>query len=107
MKKQVALKATQKSVQKAPLKATPKVTKKKARKSRSYRLVWRAKWLADGAKTVVDMAQMLRAEAMRLTMMAEDGVVLEGEVSADYAMLVTDDPKVAEKHGIPLDKMFE
>ncbi len=48
------------------------------------------------------MIDMLRAAADRLEQMRKDGVVLEdqGGVGDDYALLVTTDPKVAEKYGL-------
>lgn len=77
------------------------------RKSGSFRLVWRAKGLANGTRSIRDMAKALRDEATRLDKMADDGVLLNDTVDNDYAMLLTDDPKVAKKYGIPRDAMFD
>lgn len=65
-----------------------------------YETIWRNKFLTISAKTIEDMAAKLESAAMTLRQMAKDGVVLEGGQENDYATLVTNDPKVAEKWGI-------
>lgn len=67
-----------------------------------YVTIWRNKWLTAEAKSIEEMARMLRSAADRLDQMRADGVVLEDDAGAgdDYARLVTTDPKVAEKYGL-------
>lgn len=72
---------------------------------RRYVMTWRNKWLTAEAKTIDDMAAMLRAAAAELEEMSRQGVILEEDgVGDDYAQLVTTDPKVAEKFGL-IDEM--
>lgn len=54
------------------------------------------------AKSIEDMIRMLQAASNELDVMRKDGVVLESgdSVGDDYALLVTTDPKVAEKYGM-------
>jgi len=63
-----------------------------------FETTWRAKWLADGAKTIEQMAEALEAEAMHLRELAAAGVELADEVNDDYASLTTTDPDVAAKY---------
>lgn len=67
-----------------------------------YVTTWRNKWLTAEAKTIEDMIGLLRAGADHLDQMRRDGVVLEDEtgIGDDYAHLVTNDPKIAEKYGM-------
>jgi hypothetical protein len=65
----------------------------------TYEICWRNKWLTANAMNIEDMIFSLRAAADELEDMKEDGVELENEEpSDDYAMLITSDPTVAEKH---------
>ena len=63
-----------------------------------FELTWRAKWLADGVKSVEGMAQALEAEAAHLRTLAAEGVELKEEVEDDYAFLRTTDPRVAARY---------
>jgi len=63
-----------------------------------FETTWRAKWLADGGKTIEQMAEALEAEAMHLRELAAAGVELADEVNDDYASLTTTDPDVAAKY---------
>ncbi len=67
-----------------------------------YVTIWRNKWLTAEAKSIDDMNRLLRSAAEQLEQMQKDGVVLEdnGGAGDDYALLVTTDPKVAEKYGL-------
>jgi hypothetical protein len=69
--------------------------------------IWRAKWTADGAKSVAEIASKLRAEADHLDEMAKAGVELQTEVADDYAFLETADPSVAERFGFQLTEPDE
>lgn len=63
-----------------------------------FETTWRAKWLADGAKTIEEMAETLESEAARLRELAAAGVELADDVEDDYASLTTVDPEVAAKY---------
>ncbi len=63
-----------------------------------FEVTWRAKWLADGAKTIEQMAEALEAEAAHLRELAAAGVELADVVEDDYAFLTTTDPEVAAKY---------
>src|SRR5262249_43974178 len=65
---------------------------------RTFETTWRAKWLADGAKTIEQMAEGLEKEAAHLRELAAAGVELADEVNDDYASLTTTDPDVAAKY---------
>jgi hypothetical protein len=65
----------------------------------TYECTWRAKWLADGAETVQQMAAALEAEASHLREMAAAGIELVDVVEDDYAFLTTNDPEVAVRYG--------
>ncbi len=67
-----------------------------------YVTAWRNRRLTAEAKSIEEMAAMLRAAADRLDQMREDGVSLEddGSIGDDTALLVTTDPKIAEKYGL-------
>ncbi len=69
---------------------------------------WRNKWLTSQAKSIDEMIVMVRAAADDLEQMQKEGVVLEdyGGVDDDYALLVTYDPKVAEKYGLVDESEF-
>jgi hypothetical protein len=67
-------------------------------KQQRFETTWRAKWLADGAKTIEQMAEALEAEAMHLRELAAAGVELVDEVNDDYASLTTTDPDIAAKY---------
>jgi hypothetical protein len=64
----------------------------------TFELTWHAKWLADGAKTIEQMAEALEAEAAHLRQLAAAGVELADVVEDDYAFLTTTDPAVAAKY---------
>jgi hypothetical protein len=63
-----------------------------------FEVTWRAKWLADGAKTIEQMAEALEVEAAHLRELAAAGVELADVVEDDYAFLTTTDPEVATKY---------
>ena len=65
-----------------------------------YETTWRNKFLTVDAKSINEMAEKLEHAATTLRQMAADGVVLEGGQQDDYAVMVTYDPKIAEKWGI-------
>jgi hypothetical protein len=64
-----------------------------------FEATWRAKWLADGSKTIDEMVKALEAEAAHLRELAAAGVELADVVEDDYAFLTTDDSDVATKYG--------
>lgn len=49
--------------------------------------LWRCKWVADGATTIAEMAEKLRAEADWLDAMERSGWVLVSPVEDDYGQL--------------------
>jgi hypothetical protein len=63
-----------------------------------FETTWRAKWLADGATTVEQMAGALEDEAARLRSLAAAGVELVDVIEDDYAFLTTTDPEIAAKY---------
>ena len=65
-----------------------------------YETTWRNKFLTVNADNINEMVEKLKHAAETLSQMAADGVVLEGGQQDDYAVLVTYDPKIAEKWGI-------
>lgn len=69
---------------------------------RRYVLLWRNKFLTTEAESIEDMARILREASDQLSAMLADGVVLDpdGGTGDDYAMLVTEDPAIAEKYGM-------
>ena len=62
---------------------------------------WRNKWATANATTLEEMVLLLSADAYALNQMLEDGVILDPDsaIQDDYARLVTNDPKLAEKYG--------
>jgi hypothetical protein len=62
-----------------------------------FEVTLRAKWLADGAKTLEQIAEALEAEAAHLRELAVAGVELADLVEDDCASLTTTDPEVAAK----------
>lgn len=60
-----------------------------------YATFWRNKFLTINAKSIGEMAALLEAAAKELRKMEAAGVRLDGLANDDYAMLVTDDPRVA------------
>lgn len=66
-----------------------------------YSYQWRNKWLTAQARSLEDMAGMLRAAADELEAMRAAGVVLQPDsgVADDYATLTTEDPAVARRFG--------
>jgi len=74
----------------------------------TFELTWRAKWLADGAKAIEQMAKALESEATRLRELAATGIELADVVEDDYASLTTNDPEVAAKYEFePVDEEEE
>jgi hypothetical protein len=67
-------------------------------KKHVFEMTRRAKWLADGAKTIEQMAEALEAEATHLRELAAAGVELADVVEDDYAFLTTTDPEIAAKY---------
>jgi len=69
-------------------------------KPKTMSLLWCAKWIADGATTVEEMAAALENAAAELREMATDGVELTQEVVAGQAFLelTTSDKTVAKKY---------
>lgn len=65
-----------------------------------YETTWRNKFLTVSAKTIEEMAAKLESAAMTLRQMANDGFKLDGGQENDYAVLVTEDPVIAEKWGV-------
>lgn len=67
-----------------------------------YEMMWRNKFLTLEAKTIDDMIEGLSAAVNDLKEMKAAGITLDedGPTSDDYARLITDDPKVAEKFGL-------
>lgn len=63
---------------------------------------WRNKWLTSEAKSIKEMVSMLQAAADELVQMHKDGVFLDGSsgLDDDNTLLVTMDPRVAEKYGL-------
>jgi len=64
-----------------------------------YHLTWRNKFLTNDAKTIDEMINSLEFAVEHLREMRDAGVVLEGGAEDDYAILVTEDPKTADKYG--------
>jgi hypothetical protein len=63
-----------------------------------YEQLWRNKWLTAKAKSIKDMYLALEDAAITLRKMEQDGIVLENpDPDDDYAHLVTDDEKLADK----------
>ena len=62
---------------------------------------WRNKWVTAEAKSIQEMASLLRAAASELEQMAQQGVTLDddGGTRNDSALLVTTDSKVAARFG--------
>lgn len=50
-------------------------------------IVWRAKWLADGCNTLLEISVRLREEADRLSQMHATGHILQSPVEDDYAFI--------------------
>ncbi len=73
---------------------------KKHEQAETYEYLWRAKWTADGAETLDDMASMLEDAAKGLREMAETGKVwLAQPVQDDYAFILTEDAETAKRFG--------
>jgi hypothetical protein len=66
-----------------------------------YTLTWRNKYLTSNAQNIDGMIAKLEAALAELRQMRDAGVTLgpSGPTEDDYAVLVTDDPLVAEKFG--------
>ncbi len=72
-----------------------------------YERCWRNKFLTTEAKTIDDMINIFEEVVKEFKQMKADGITLRedvmGGISDDYATLITDDPKVAEKYGFELE----
>ena len=64
-----------------------------------YHLTWRNKFLTNDAKSINDMIDNLEFAVEQLREMRDAGVVLDGGAEDDYAVLVTDEPKIADRFG--------
>ena len=66
-----------------------------------YEFTWRDKFLCSGAKTIDDMIHGLQQAADELRAMKGDGIKLDdnGGWRDDYYRLITEDERVAKKHG--------
>lgn len=66
-----------------------------------FEYIWRNKFITTDAHTINDMIEMLESHVDLLKEMRDDGVTLSDDegIEDDYACLITDDPKVAEKYG--------
>jgi 1,4-dihydroxy-2-naphthoyl-CoA synthase len=64
-----------------------------------YHLTWRNKFLTNDAKTIDEMINALDFAVEQLREMRDAGVVLDGSAEDDYAVLITDDPKIADTYG--------
>src|SRR5215469_4036506 len=64
-----------------------------------YESTWRNKWLTADASTIEDMINALQGATDYLRAMKARGVTLDPDsgVGDDYALLVTDDPAVADE----------
>ena len=74
-----------------------------------YETTWRNKFLTLEAKTIEEMAALLRSAASRLEQMARCGITLDpkGGTGDDYARLVTTDPLVAKEFGLEAEPCDE
>ncbi|MBT8453010.1 MAG: hypothetical protein KJO40_13660 [Deltaproteobacteria bacterium] len=72
---------------------------------KTYRIVWRNRYLTCQCESIAEMAEDLRAAAAKLEAMARDGIVLESTdgMDDDYADLVTTDREVAEAFNLMPD----
>ena len=64
-----------------------------------YHLTWRNKFLTNDAKSINEMIDNLQFAVEQLQEMRDAGVTLDGGAEDDYAVLITDDPKVADRYG--------
>ena len=77
-------------------------------KVKHYETFWATKWLTDGAKSLVEMAEMFESAAKELRDMAETGKVeMEEPVDNGHAIFTTDDPDVAEQFGFVVPEWDE
>jgi len=70
--------------------------------SNRYELIWRNKWLTDGATDIEEMSLMLKHAAKELEDMFKDGIKLDETSRDDYSILYSFDADVAEKHKLAL-----
>jgi len=77
-------------------------------RARRFMMIWRNKWLTSEATTIQEMRSKLVDAADRLRQMQDDGVTLDpgSGTGDDYALLVTDDPAVAQKYGMEDESEF-
>src|SRR5262249_53891987 len=70
-------------------------------KTMAYESLWRNKWLTAGGEKIGDMIGYILEAADELRTMQAKGVKLDDDGCQvdDYALLVTDDPAVAEEFG--------
>lgn len=66
-----------------------------------YETIIRCKWLGEGATTLAEIAERLRAEADHLQEMHDAGLTLAGPMEDDYAFVGTDDAELAARFDIP------
>ncbi len=64
-----------------------------------YHLTWRNKFLTNDAKSINDMIDNLEFAVEQLREMRDAGVVLDGGAEDDYAVLITEEPKIADRYG--------
>jgi len=64
-----------------------------------YHLTWRNKFLTNDAKTIDEMINALDFAVDQLREMRDAGVALDGGAEDDYAVLITNDPKIADRYG--------
>jgi hypothetical protein len=65
-----------------------------------YERGWRGRGIADGAESLDALIGHLEAAVRALRVLRDHGVRLEAPVARDYALLVTEDPGVAERFGL-------
>ena len=64
-----------------------------------YHLTWSNKLLTSDAKSINEMIDNLEFAVEQLREMRDAGVVLDGSAEDDYAVLITNDPKIADRYG--------
>lgn len=64
-----------------------------------YHLTWRNKFLTNDAKSINEMIDSLEFAVEQLREMRDAGVVLDGGAEDDYAVLITDNSKIADRFG--------
>jgi hypothetical protein len=73
-----------------------------------YGYIWCGEWITANATTIEDMIDALEGTAGELRAMKARGVTLyPGSVRDSHALLVTDDPAVADEFDFDLDIDFD